>query len=259
MKKSPERLAFMSKQLTDLDMDFTVQEGIDGMTHNFNDIYDEQLSKRLNDSPLVPVEKGCALSHRLILEKIVEEKLDYALILEDDVGLPPDFKKILDHELEKRTRNETTWEYLSFNYPSVGLKFIKLWLFLLSEKFSKNKSPWLYLKIPLYAIKFVVIVSMSLFEGARDNFYKKYKRGKPALFYRPMYLAGCYLVTQEGAQKLLSVNTKLVYPADRIQNIARMQKKLKIFWYVPLIVKQKRNVFKSTMYDNKNYVFEKYD
>lgn len=260
MQKSPERLSFMSNQLNSLLLPFSIQEGIDGKTYDFKDIYDEKLSIKLNGSPLALVEKGCALSHKLILEKALAEQLDYVLILEDDVELPITFKKILDRELEKRDSKKTNWEYLSFNYPTVGLKFVKLWLFLLGEQFSKKPTTVLYLKIPLYIIKFAIVVTFSIFEGLRDVFYRnRYSYGKPARFYRPLYLAGCYLVTREGIKKILAVQEKLIYPADRVQNIARVKKGLRIFHFVPLVVKQRRDKFESTMYQNKDYIFSKYD
>ena len=260
MKGNPERLAYMSRQLNNLGIPFAIQEGTDGKTYNFKNEYNEALSKKLNGSVLSPGERGCALSHRRILEKILEEHVDYALILEDDIELPGTFKGALDEVLRQRASGETNWEYLAFNYPSVGIKFIRLWIFLLFEQFRKNPSIGLFLKIPIFCIKFFGISLFSAFEGIRDARFKKiYKYGKPARFYRPLYLAGCYLVTNRGAQKLLSINTKLVYAADRIQNVARVKKGLKLFAFVPLLVKQRRDKFESTIYQNKNYQYEKYD
>lgn len=260
MKKNPERLDFMSKQLNLLGIPFSIQEGVDGKTYDFSSAYDEELSKKLNNSPLSDVERGCAMSHRQALEKAAFGETEYTLILEDDVELPLQFKKIIDEELQKRDSKVTHWEYLSFNYPTVGLKFIRLWVFLLTEQFKKYPSVELYLKIPLYFFKFIGISIVSLLEGARNYVYSKiYIHGAPSLFFRPMYLAGCYLVTKKGAQKMLSMNEKIVYPADRIQNVARIKKNLKLYWFVPLVVRQRRDKFESTMYNNKDYVFSKYD
>jgi glycosyl transferase, family 25 len=260
MKRSPERLQFMSAQLGKLGIPFAVQEGIDGRTHDFGGIYDETLSMKANGAPLADVEKGCALSHRNILETVIAEDLEYALIMEDDVELPDDFKRILDAELIRHQAGQETWEYLAFNYPTVGYKFVKLWLFLLAEQFRKHPTAGLYLRIPLFAVKFAAIVLMSVFEGARDYMYRRlHVPGEPARFYRPMYLAGCYLVTRKGAEKLLRVQHKIIYPADRVHNVARVKYGLRLFWFVPRIVRQRRDRFESTMYENKDYVFEKYD
>ena len=84
-------------------------------------------------------------------------------------------------------------------------------------------------------------------------------RGKPAHFYRPMYLAGCYLVTREGIKKLLDIQNKIIYPADAIQNVARITKGLRLFHYVPLLAKQRRDKLASTMLDHGSYVYEHFD
>ena len=57
MKKSAERLVFMSSQLQVLGLPFSIQEGIDGKTYDFKNVYNEKLSIRLNGSSLAPVEK----------------------------------------------------------------------------------------------------------------------------------------------------------------------------------------------------------
>lgn len=47
----------------------------------------------------LPGEVGCLISHYLLMKKIVEQNLPYALILEDDVELSPNFPTLLE-ELE---------------------------------------------------------------------------------------------------------------------------------------------------------------
>lgn len=255
MKKDDDRLSFMSSQLRRENIDFFIQEGINGKEYNFGSIYDNDLCVKFNNKPLTDSEKGCALSHRLILEQILKENLDYALVLEDDIELPFNFKKIINIELKKREEEKTHWEYLSFNYPSVGFRFIHLWLFLLFRMFEDGKGVKNYFKIPIFLIKFIFILIFSVFEGVRDFLYKKiYKRGKVSRFFRPLYLAGCYLITREGAKKLLIIQNKLIYTADRLPNVARIKKKLKFYAFVPLIVKQRRDKFKSNLLiDHKHF------
>lgn len=260
MDKSKERLVFMSNQLDSNAISFIRQPGVDGKTYDFSDVYSDEIARKYNGSSLALVEKGCAMSHRLILEQAMNEELDYVLILEDDVELPGNFKEVIDYVLKERHKNKTDWEYLAFNYPTVGYKYMKLWFFLLSEQFKKIPSLNLYLKIPLYLAKGVVLSFYSIYEGLRNELYRSvYRRGKPAKFYRPIYLAGCYLVTKKGVAKLLEVQKGIIYPADRIQNIARIKNGLKLYHFVPLLVKQRRDKFESTMYENKDYVFSKYD
>lgn len=260
MEESTDRRVFMSDQLTKQRINFEICKAIDGKTYDFINVYDEELSLHVNGKNLSPAEKGCALSHRLVLEKAVQENLDYTLILEDDVEVPPFFKDVLSQELKKRDLGETSWDYLAFNYPTVGIKYVRLWLFLYFDMLNKDKNIIQLLKIPIYFIKFLVVAIFSIFEGLRDSLsHKLYKYGKPARFYRPMYLAGCYLITREGIRKILSVSDKIIYAADRIQNIAQSKKGLRLSHFVPLVVRQRRDKFESTMNVNKGYIFNKYD
>lgn len=250
LKESKDRLEYMSHQLSALNMNFEIQEGVDGKTFDFSGIYDEAECVRLNGKPHTRAEKGCSLSHRRALDKfLANPEAEYALILEDDVALPESFKEIIDQEIKKRTRGITKWEYLSFNYPSVGWKSVSLWLFLFFYLMKDNKTSLLqWIKLPIYLFKFIIIVVLSFFEGVRELIYKRiYKYGKPAHFYRPLYLAGCYLINRSGAQKLVELNAKLSYAADRVPNIARIKKNLKHYAFVPLIVRQRRDKFESTM------------
>lgn len=260
MDKSPERLAFMAKQLDACGISFTRQPGIDGKVYDFTNVYNDAVSRKQNGSTLAAVEKGCAMSHLLVLRQAQSEGLDYVLVFEDDVEVPKNFNVIIEEVLKHREAGKTSWEYLAFNYPTVGFKFMKLWLFLLTEQFRKTPSLALYLRTPLFVVKGILLSIFSLFEGLRDSVYKKsYTHGTPGKFYRPIYLAGCYLVTKKGVEKLLEVQSSIIYPADRIQNIARVKKGLKLFHFIPLLVKQRRDKFESTMYQNKDYIFSKYD
>jgi len=46
---------------------------------------------------LTPGEIGCTLSHRKIFQKMIDEKLPFALIMEDDVDIAPSIHEILDY------------------------------------------------------------------------------------------------------------------------------------------------------------------
>ena len=100
-------------------------------------------------------------------------------------------------------------------------------------------------------MKFLAIAILSTFEGLREWLYKRiYTHGKPGKFLRPLYLAGCYLVTREGAQKLLKTQgNKIRYTADRLPNVARVKEGLIFFGFVPLLVIQQRDKFQSNSVD----------
>lgn len=256
MKKNPDRLLFMTNQMRELSITFDIQEGIDGQDIHFERMYghyfNDDLSRKDMGQKLRLGEKGCALSHMKVLEKAIEEDLDYVLILEDDVELHQDFKKTIERVLKDRHHNKSKWDYLSFNYPTPGLHNIRLWLFLISIMYSEsNQKRNFIINTPIYFLKFLITVSFSLFEGAREYFCLKRKGGHIFTSYRPLYLAGCYLVSRVGIKKLLSVSQEIIYAADRLQNIAKKKSGLKLCVYVPLLAKQRRDKFDSTMFENK--------
>lgn len=252
MKRNPERLAFMTKQLNNAGIAFSVQEGYDGATFDFSQDFDERAYVNLHAAPMSKSEQGCALSHKQALQRLLESDSDFALIMEDDVSLPAHFKKIIDQEIAQRTSSKTSWDYLSFNYPSVGMSAILLWFFLFSTKFRTSPGFKKYITLPIYVAKFFAFSSFSLAEKLRELLYAHlYTYGAPARFLRPLYLAGCYLVTKEGARKLLKTQgEKLLYTADRLPNAARIKNNLAFFAFVPLVVKQNRDLFQSENVDN---------
>lgn len=252
LNRNPERLLFMQKQLGDAGISFTRQEAIDGKIYDFSPDFDESEYRKVNKGFGISLgERGCALSHKKALEKMLTSPSDYALIMEDDVSIPKNFKSILDHEIKRHQDGETSWEYLSFNYPSVGYKAIILWLFLFYTMFTSKKGSTKYLTLPIYLIKFLAVATLSMFEGFRESLYRRiYKTGKPGRFLRPLYLAGCYLVTRDGAHKLLKTQgDKIRYTADRLPNVARVKEGLRFFGFVPLLVIQQRDIFQSNSVD----------
>jgi GR25 family glycosyltransferase involved in LPS biosynthesis len=248
MKRNPERLEFMTSQLHTADITFEIQHAVDGKLYDFSREYNERHAIACNGVPLSAAEKGCALSHRMIHEKMIRENMAYALILEDDVALPKNFKKIVEKAIQENNSKKTTWEYLTFNYPYVGIRHVRLWLFLCKNMFKNNISFVQILKLPMYVAKFLLISMYALFEGAREHLVKKYHPdGKPVYFYRPLYLAGCYVLTYSGAQKIMSLEDPLTYTADRVPNVARIKKELRWRAFCPMIVPQRRDLFKSTL------------
>jgi glycosyl transferase, family 25 len=83
LARSSERLAFMRAQLKD---GFERIEAVDGTA------VPERLAPQFPSSAsMTPGEIGCYASHLLAAEQIVSRGLPYALIMEDDVEVLPDF------------------------------------------------------------------------------------------------------------------------------------------------------------------------
>ncbi len=105
LKRSRERRDRMEDRLGSLGLKHTFIEAVDGNELSDQDILEIQakassLQKKWpNRGPVLRGEIGCALSHLKVYEKVVNENLDYACILEDDVCI--DFPRVLRYILEK--------------------------------------------------------------------------------------------------------------------------------------------------------------
>lgn len=250
LEKDKERLAFMEKQFLDLGLDFERVPAIYGKDLSQNEIekyYDKEKSIKLNGKELTLGELGCAISHQNVYKKFLNDRkgnlnLKYCVVLEDDVKLPENFKEILEKEMGEN------WEYLLFDYVKPGFSFLKFWLksipiaFRLKNNFL-DKTIFLFISF----LKFIAILFFSFFEGFRNFYYKKIaKGGKVVRFYRSLYLAGCYIVSTHGIEKMLSISDKIIYPADRLPDEAR-KKGMKFYAYAPLCVEQLRMDYGSSI------------
>ncbi len=100
LDKRPDRLAFVKKQLDEQSISFERFAAVDGskMTLETQTLVD--VKRFIIEQKKEPVigEVGCAMSHRAIWQKMVDENLEYALILEDDITLSPDLGELLKTE-----------------------------------------------------------------------------------------------------------------------------------------------------------------
>jgi glycosyl transferase family 25 len=88
--------------------------GVDG--NALSDLVFWELTRKNRFSrPLLKTEAGCYLSHLQCLKKIVEENLDFGIVLEDDAVFSPDFEKVLLELLDEREKQKTDWELLKMS------------------------------------------------------------------------------------------------------------------------------------------------
>lgn len=99
-----DRLAYMSDQLGG---DFERVEAVSGRA------VPERLAANFKDGTLLlPNEIGCYASHLVVAETVLARNLPYAVVLEDDVDLVPDFRRIVETALAS-LRGE--WDILSLS------------------------------------------------------------------------------------------------------------------------------------------------
>ena len=253
LDKDQDRRAHMEKQLTSLGFEYERVVAVDGRMlsqDEISELYDSNTSIKYNKKDLTRGEIGCALSHKKCHELALNSKNGYILIVEDDIELPKNFKQIVEFEIIRNSK-KYKWDYLQFDYPETGFIFIYRWFkstkLYMSIHF-KNETVVRKIKyITFSLIKLFYVLPLALFETIRNKLFKVFKINKPVTFYRPLYFAGCYLITKEGARKLLSLEDKIVFAADRLHNQARIKSGLKLKANSPLCVEQKRKEFGSSI------------
>ena len=97
LDKSMDRLAYSEKVLAEHNINFervSAIYGADLTAQEVNQAYNDQLPnayyKKLNIGEI-----GCYLSHRKVWQKILDQKLDFAVVLEDDFNIVDDFSEML--------------------------------------------------------------------------------------------------------------------------------------------------------------------
>lgn len=103
LKHSLERRAKMESQLIKLNIAHEFIEAVDG--REMTEAERRNVTREVNYA-FLPGEVGCALSHQKIYKKIINENIEAALILEDDVVLSSDLSKILNNVTLSETKPE---------------------------------------------------------------------------------------------------------------------------------------------------------
>ena len=120
LARSSDRRAHIVAELQRTGLDYEIVPAVDGRTLDLNDstLIDPSLALRC---PFPVGAAGCALSHFNVYQKILEDGQGAALILEDDVTLPPDLSDLADDVAGHLTGSEVALlNYAS--YPPGPLK-----------------------------------------------------------------------------------------------------------------------------------------
>lgn len=113
LANSKDRRKSIKGQLESLKLDFEIVDAINGKELSSEEIRKFCDASALEENPrwLNLGAIGCALSHMLIYEKIIEQKLDGALILEDDMLLPNNLSLLSGKVAEVVNENEVVLFY----------------------------------------------------------------------------------------------------------------------------------------------------
>ncbi|MCF7764048.1 MAG: glycosyltransferase family 25 protein [Verrucomicrobia bacterium] len=102
LDRSTQRLAAIQAQLAPTQLEWQRVPAVDGRAIDVSSLpeVDEATYRRWQGKPLNPGQVGCYLSHIAVMRKFLESDSDFALVLEDDASLPPDFVPLLQRLLE---------------------------------------------------------------------------------------------------------------------------------------------------------------
>jgi glycosyl transferase, family 25 len=105
LARSVDRRMHITTELRKTDLDYEIMTAVDGRDLDLHDsaVID---SSMINRNALPAGTAGCALSHLRAYQKIVEDGLNEALILEDDVRLPVDLASLADAVADQLTGAE---------------------------------------------------------------------------------------------------------------------------------------------------------
>ena len=110
----------MIRELNKTGMDYEFVEGVEGRDLDLRDtsLFDPTWQGR---SPFWPGVAGCALSHLKVYKKVLEDGVERALVLEDDVILPADVGALVEAVATRMTGAEAVMlQYFSCNSAARG-------------------------------------------------------------------------------------------------------------------------------------------
>ncbi len=100
LDSSTEKMTFMQKQLDRLALSFeriSAVRGIDLSADEVSSVYSAELNRKRHHRNLSPGEIGCYMSHRKIWQNMLDENIEFAIIIEDDINIEPAFFSIDEH------------------------------------------------------------------------------------------------------------------------------------------------------------------
>jgi GR25 family glycosyltransferase involved in LPS biosynthesis len=237
LERRPDRKQYMITQMETLGIkNYEFISATDYQTLNSTDvnkIYNSELAKKVQWELALP-EIACAMSHRKVYKTIVDDNIDYAIVLEDDVILTEDFKNLVaEFELDCSVNIDV----LMLGYHTSNTINIDL-----NEKNIVN----CYKKV-LTNTNSVAYFDEECITINNIDFYKFNKQS-----YTVDYISGAYacLITKKFAKQVLS--HKIFVEADCVWNHI----KLDIYGAIPTICNFS-NSFLSNIAQDRKHTFEK--
>ena len=117
---SDERLSLITENLTSLNIPFERVPAVDGRRFDVHALpeYNDRRAKTRYGRTLNGGEIGCFKSHIKCLQKMIDDDLPFALIIEDDMQAPDDFSQVLQECFDQLQTYDPNWHCVHFDAPS---------------------------------------------------------------------------------------------------------------------------------------------
>lgn len=220
---------------------FIATDGSKLSEDKINDIVDKDKINTNYGRPLTRGEIGCADSHLRIYEKMTENNIDIALILEDDIVVDPR----ISEAIKLAESNIKNFDWLHLNYIKPGRPLLKYWYEGTKEQFVRSRFSIFY-----SLAKFPYLLLLSLYEKILVFIHNE----SPFIMTpkRQVHLTGAYFITQSGARKILEINRPIQHVADMAQTIANNKGCFTLKSVAPVLVEQDHKKFVSEIGNRKN-------
>lgn len=198
----PDRLAYVSKQLDELGLDFIRISAVIGKDLNLEEqrLFDKRGFILEQKKELVLGEIGCAMSHRLIWQKMLDENIDHALILEDDVNIDEYLVDFL-----KKTIHYQEFDFLNLSFTKPYELNEQALHFLQQNGITERPKLWQSRKI------WKKIESKNGFRIFKLYFFKKFTLCE--CDFAPSLGSG-YIISKLGAEHFLQASNVMTFPID---------------------------------------------
>lgn len=200
LERRPDRKQLIESRLANLGIkNYEIIKAVDGrdLPDDTSEFYNRKDSIELTRE-LKRTEIACALSHIAIARKIIDDNLDYAIVLEDDAELTLEFKQFIK----------------DFNIESNKFDFLILGGFS-SNQFFNGK-----LKTKESPYKLIEKESITYLDKIEFNIGKTtiHKPHYPSVEIDFNFGTHAYMVSNNGAKKILELNYPVRVEADNIWN-----------------------------------------
>src|SRR3984957_7733491 len=97
LEKSADRRADMYARLEPLHIDYSFFKAVNGHALDIDTLpaYDKTRRRLFFGRDLTKGEIGCLLSHKAVYQHMVDNNINRAIVLEDDVSIEPDFPQVI--------------------------------------------------------------------------------------------------------------------------------------------------------------------